>query len=157
MTAKTTNLTLVCPSFAHGDAIAARHTCDGANVSPELRWSGVSNNAQSFVLIVEDPDAPSGTFTHWVLFDIPGALRGLHEGAAGVGVSGRNDFRTIGYRGPCPPPGHGQHRYYFRLYALDVPSLKLPLRATHQDAEIAMQFHILEQAELMGVYERPPS
>src|SRR5438093_9758562 len=117
--------TLTSPSFAEGEAIPVKHTCDGENKAPALRWEGAPA-AKSFVLIVDDPDAPGGTFTHWVLFDIPGAQRELPEGPAGVpGVGGANDFGKNGYGGPCPPRG-APHRYYFTLSALDVPMLNLP-------------------------------
>jgi len=148
-----TKMTLSSPSFTPGGLIDAHHTCEGRNVSPELRWTAVPDGARSFVLIVEDPDAPSGTFTHWVLFDIPGDTHSLPE-VADVGVAGRNDFQQVRYGGPCPPPKHGQHRYFFRLYALDVAGLGLPAGATREQVEASMEGHILGEAELMGRFAR---
>jgi len=148
-----TKMTLTSPSFTQGGLISAHHTCDGRDVSPALRWTAAPEGAKSFALIVEDPDAPNGTFTHWVLFDIPADSHGLSEGAD-VGTAGRNDFQQVSYGGPCPPPKHGQHRYFFRLYALDVAGLGLPAGATRQELEAAMEPHILAQAELMGRYAR---
>ena len=141
-------------SFANGGQIDVRHTCDGSNQSPELEWSHASDGALSLALVVVDPDAPSGDFTHWVLFDIPASVHALAEGTTGIGVSGRNDFQEIGYGGPCPPKKHGPHRYFFRLFALDVDSLGLAKGATRQEVEGAIENHILEQAELMGRYTR---
>jgi Raf kinase inhibitor-like YbhB/YbcL family protein len=150
-----TKMKLMSPSFTHGGLINAAHTCDGANLSPELRWTAVPDDARSFALIVDDPDAPSGKFTHWVLFDIPATVHELAEGATGVGVAGRNDFQGIGYGGPCPPPKHGEHRYFFKLYALDVAALGLSEGVPRQDLEAPMEPHVLEHAELMGRYGRP--
>jgi Raf kinase inhibitor-like YbhB/YbcL family protein len=152
-TKTTTKMTLTSPSFERDGLIAAHNTCDGRNVSPELRWTAVPDGTRSFALIVDDPDAPSGTFTHWVLFDIPGDARSLAEGAD-VGVAGRNDFQQSGYGGPCPPPRHGQHRYYFRLYALDVAGLGLPEGAPREELESTMEGHVLAESELMGRFSR---
>jgi Raf kinase inhibitor-like YbhB/YbcL family protein len=104
-------------------------------------------------LIVRDPDAPKGDFTHWVLFDIPAHAREIQEGAV-AGVPGTNDFGRIGYSGPCPPRGHGRHRYFFSLYALDREHLGLRRGARRAEVEAAMRGHILGEAVLMGVYER---
>lgn len=147
---------LTSPAFAHGAAIPVRHTCDGQNLSPQLRWNNQPSGCRGFALIVDDPDAPSGTFTHWVLFDVPPTERGLPEAAAGgtAGKQGRNDFGKNGYGGPCPPHGHGVHRYFFRLHALDVESLKLAAGARRSEVERAIQAHVLATAELMGKYER---
>jgi len=145
--------TLTSPSFAEGALIPAEHTCDGADRSPVLRWEGAPD-ARSFALIADDPDAPGGTFTHWVLFDIPGAQRELPAGLAGTpGVAGRNDFGKAGYGGPCPPPG-APHRYNFTLFALDIAALGLPANAPRRDVEAAMRGHIVGQARLMGRYGR---
>jgi Raf kinase inhibitor-like YbhB/YbcL family protein len=146
--------TLTSTAFAEGQTIPARYTCDGADVSPLLRWDGAPA-AQSFALIADDPDAPGGTFTHWVLFDIPAAQRELPEGQAtgALGVAGRNDFGKAGYGGPCPPRG-APHRYIFTLSALDVATLNLPANASRSDVEAAMRGHILGQAQLMGRYGR---
>jgi Raf kinase inhibitor-like YbhB/YbcL family protein len=149
----TVNFAFSSTAFADGQAIPANYTCDGANASPPLRWDGPPQ-AQSFALIVDDPDAPGGIFTHWVLYDILGAQRELPEGAPGTGTPGMNDFSKAGYGGPCPPRGNGPHRYIFTLYALDIPSLKLPAGRPRQEIERAMQGHVLAQAKLMGRYER---
>ena len=148
--------TLTSTSFAEGEAIPVKHTCDGADQSPPLRWEGAPE-AKSFVLIVDDPDAPGGTFTHWVLFDIPGAERELPEGLSNVGAlgtPGTNDFSRTGYGGPCPPRGRGPHRYFFTLSALDIPTLQLPPEASRRDVEMMMRGHVIGQAKLMGRYER---
>ncbi len=142
------------PAFADGSGIPARFTCDGENLSPQLDWNGAPDSAKSFALIVDDPDAPSGTFTHWVLFDVPGSTRSLTEGQKGVGHSGRNDFSKVGYGGPCPPRGHGAHRYNFTLSALDVASLGLQDGASRQEVEGKMRGHVIGTAKMMGTYER---
>lgn len=146
--------TLTSPAFVPDGMIPAAFTCDGANTSPELNWMHPPKNTGSFVLIVDDPDAPDGTFTHWVLFDIPGDTKTLPGEVRDVGVKGRNDFHQVGYGGPCPPPNHGRHRYYFRLYALDTESLGLQAGASRDEVKHAMQGHILDHTELMGRYER---
>ncbi len=146
--------TLGSPAFTEGASIPARFTCDAQNVSPQLDWTGAPASAKSFALIVDDPDAPSGTFTHWVLFDVPGDVHSLSEGQKGVGHSGRNDFSKTGYGGPCPPRGHGPHRYFFTLSALDVPSLALADGASRQQVEAKMQGHVVGTAKVMGRYER---
>lgn len=148
--------TLTSPSFAEGEAIPVKHTCDGANEAPQLQWQGAPE-AQSFVLIVDDPDAPGGLFTHWVLFDIPGSQRELPEGMSNVGAigtPGTNDFTRTGYGGPCPPRGNGAHRYVFTLSALDIPTLQLPPEASRRDVEEMIKGHIVGQARLTGRYER---
>jgi Raf kinase inhibitor-like YbhB/YbcL family protein len=148
-------------AFDSGTAIPARFTCDGQNSSPPLSWSGVPQNTAAFALIVDDPDAPGGTFTHWVLFNLPAHLWSLPQGVpqtevlADGSTQGRNDFGTLGYGGPCPPPGK-PHHYRFTLYALDRP-LDLSARATKQQALKAIQGHMLDQAQLVGIYQRKPS
>ena len=144
---------LTSAGFAEGAAVPAKYTCDGQNVAPPLRWEE-SPAARSFVLIVGDPDAPGGTFTHWVLYDIPGAQRELPEATASVGTPGLNDFSQAGYGGPCPPRGPA-HRYIFTLAALDIDTLNLPPRASRKQVEAAMQGHVIAQAQLMGRYGRP--
>jgi Raf kinase inhibitor-like YbhB/YbcL family protein len=146
--------TLTCPAFRHGGPIPATHTCDAKDTSPELHWSHVPPDTRSFALIMDDPDASSGTFTHWVLFDVPASVGSLSEKEASIGIPGRNDFQREGYAGPCPPPRRGEHRCFFRLYALDVPSLDLPRGATRLEVERTMRSHILGDTELMGLYER---
>lgn len=149
-------LALTSPAFANGANIPAAYTCEGANHSPALAWSGVPPGARSFVLIVDDPDAPSGTFTHWVAYDVPANTTSLPEtpAAVTVGKQGRNDFGKAGYGGPCPPRGHGPHRYFFRLFALDLASLSLKDGAVRGEVERAMKGHVVGQAEWVGRYER---
>lgn len=145
-------------SFSAGGDIPKKFTCDGPDLSPELSWTDAPAGVRSFALIADDPDAPVGTWTHWVLFDLPPQTTGLPEGVAKVdelpsgGRQGRNDFRKIGYGGPCPPPGK-PHRYFFKLYALDR-LLNLKPGSSKQEAEQAMQGHIVGQTELMGKYRR---
>jgi len=153
-------LVLTSGAFAAGGAIPSRHSCDGANRSPALAWSGAPAGTTAYALIVDDPDAPGGTWVHWVLFNLPGTLAALPEGVpaterlAGLGdaLQGRNDFKRIGYGGPCPPPGR-PHRYFFRLFALKA-ALSLGPGATRQEVERAMQGHVLAEATLMGTYAR---
>jgi Raf kinase inhibitor-like YbhB/YbcL family protein len=145
---------LTIAAFADSGLIPAKFTCEGANVSPELRWNDAPANTRSYALIVDDPDAPVGTFTHWILFDIPAERSNLAEGASAIGVAGKNDFGRAGYGGPCPPRGHGPHRYYFTLYALDITSLKLKAGAGRREMETALRGHILAQAIYLGRYER---
>jgi hypothetical protein len=139
-------------AFQHAQAIPSRHTCEGDDLSPPLSWTNVPEETQSLALIVDDPDAPGGVFTHWLAW-------GLDPGAAELGEGepapseGRNDFGTSGYRGPCPPPGHGAHRYHFRLYALDT-ELDLGSGAAKPELEQAIEGHVLTTAELVGTYER---
>ena len=142
--------------FKQGEMIPGKYTCDGDNVSPKLLISGVPKNAKSLALVMDDPDAPRGTFAHWVAWNLPVTMKELPENIAkGANVlgfkQGKNDARTLGYFGPCPPSG--AHRYFFRLYALDT-FLDLSSNATKADAEKAMLGHILAQAELMGKYTR---
>ncbi len=145
-------------SFPSGGDIPQKFTCDGADTSPELSWSGSPAGTRSFALITDDPDAPSGTWTHWVIFNIPAESSSLPENLPKVDElpsgarQGRNDFHKIGYGGPCPPPGK-PHRYFFKLYALDR-SLDLKPGSSKQEVEKAMQGHTLEKAEWMGRYKR---
>jgi Raf kinase inhibitor-like YbhB/YbcL family protein len=139
-------------AFKLGATIPRKYTCDGDNLSPPLAWEGAPPEAKSFALIMDDPDAPSGTFVHWVLYDIPPAFSELREGVKGFGALGSNSYRKVSYNGPCPPQGPA-HRYFFKVYALDQ-LLKLHPGATRADVERAMQGHILEQAQLMGKYGR---
>lgn len=140
-------------AFKDGDFIPSKYTCDGKDIMPPLSWQGIPEETQSIVLIVDDPDAPSGTFTHAVFFDISPTKEGVAEGEE-PGISGINDFGRLGYGGPCPPRGHGVHRYYFKVYALDVQSLKLKSGAYRTAVERAMKGHIVAYGELMGKYER---
>jgi Raf kinase inhibitor-like YbhB/YbcL family protein len=146
-----TEFALESRAFDHAHAIPKRHTCDGEDVSPPLRWANVPE-AASLALVVDDPDAPRGVFTHWVAWALDPGAGGLGEGEAAPS-EGRNDFGTIGYRGPCPPPGHGRHRYVFRLYALDG-DLDLGAGAGKAELERAIAGHVVTTAELVGTYER---
>jgi len=148
-------------AFSNGETIPKKFTCDGPDVSPLLSWKEVPAATQSFALIMYDPDVPAGTWVHWVLYNLAANTRELPEGmekqeqlATGA-LQGRNDFRKIGYGGPCPPPG-APHRYYFKLYALDA-KLNLKAGATKPDLEHAMKGHILDETELMGRYSRAAS
>jgi Raf kinase inhibitor-like YbhB/YbcL family protein len=150
---------LSSPAIPPGGEIPAEYTCDGADISPPLAWSGVPDGSRSLVLVVEDPDAPSGTFRHWAVFDIPAATPGL---AAGDGprrpASGfreaRNDFGKSGYGGPCPPEGHGVHHYHFRLLAPSRPSLDPAAPPTALNVLQAAQPYTIAEVELVGTYRR---
>ncbi len=151
--------TLTSTAFSDGAAIPAKYTCDGIDVSPPLAWSGPPPGTRSFALIADDPDAPVGTWVHWVLYNLPAAVSELPENIAKVesldldgARQGRNDFRRPGYGGPCPPPGPA-HRYFFKLYALDAP-LQLKPGGQKKDLEAAMEGHVLGSAQLMGTYGR---
>ncbi len=152
------SLELKSPDFTPGGNIPKQFTCEGANISPALNWNDPPTAAQSFVLIANDPDAPAGTWVHWVIFDLPATLRALlqnlskNEQSADGSRQGRNDFGEIGYGGPCPPPGK-PHRYFFKLYALDA-KLNLAPGATKKQIEHAMQGHILAQGEYVGRFSR---
>ena len=149
---------IVSPAFSAGGTIPKKFTCDGPDDSPQLTWTDPPAKTQSFALIMDDPDAPVGTWVHWVIYDLPANSRELAEGVArqeqlpSGARQGRNDFGKIGYGGPCPPPGK-PHRYFFKLYALDA-KLGLQPGAKKPDVERAMQAHILAQTELMGRYAR---
>ncbi|EHC18516.1 YbhB/YbcL family Raf kinase inhibitor-like protein [Fischerella thermalis] len=145
------------PAFLTGNSIPSQYTCDGDNLSPPLSWDSPPNGTVSFALIMEDPDAPKETFTHWVVYNLPAHIKHLPEGVVnhatlpGGGVQGKNDFGQLGFGGPCPPSG--THRYFFKLYALDQ-ILDLPPGASKADVIAAMEGHVLEAAELMGRYAR---
>lgn len=151
-------LQLSSPDFPAGGNIPKQFTCDGADISPTLEWNDPPQGTKSFALIADDPDAPVGTWVHWVLFDLPSNARSLpqnfpkQEQLENGSRQGRNDFRKIGYGGPCPPRGKA-HRYFFRLYALDK-KLDLKAGATKQDVENAQRGHVLAKAEWMGRYGR---
>jgi len=151
-------LVLKSSAFALGAEIPKRHTCDAADVSPALEWSGSPQPTSSYALIMDDPDAPAGTWVHWVLWNLPANAHELQEGIAkqeqlNDGTrQGRNSFGKTGYNGPCPPRGKA-HRYFFRLYALDA-KLDLGSRAGSADLQDAMRGHIVTQAEYMGTYRR---
>jgi Raf kinase inhibitor-like YbhB/YbcL family protein len=145
-------------AFQAGKAIPAKYTCQGADISPPLQWSGVPAGAKSLALICDDPDAPVGIWVHWVLYDLPSTATDLAENVPALETlssgakQGINDFKFVGYGGPCPPPGKA-HRYYFKLYALDAALLLKP-RATEQELLRAMDGHILAEARLSGTYQR---
>jgi len=151
-------LTLESTAFRKGEDIPKKYTCDGEDISPALKWREMPPGTKSLVLIADDPDAPVGTWVHWVVHDLRPDSRELPEDTVkseevpGGGKQGINDFRKVGYGGPCPPPGKS-HRYFFKLYALDTV-LGLKPRVTKAGVERAMHGHILAQAELMGRYKR---
>jgi Raf kinase inhibitor-like YbhB/YbcL family protein len=154
-------LVLTSPAFANGDAIPPRYTCEGQDISAELRWEGEPAGTKSFGLIVDDPDAPDPqapkiTWVHWVLYDIPADVHVLPENVGIQGLRpgtrpGLNDWKRVGYGGPCPPIG--THRYFFKLYALDavLPDLGRPTKA---DVLNAMKGHVLAEAQLIGTYKK---
>jgi Raf kinase inhibitor-like YbhB/YbcL family protein len=150
---------LFSKDFKPGDMISPKFTCEGDNLSPALTWGDPPLKTASFALICDDPDAPRKTWVHWVIYGIPAEARGLPQGVeksrelADGSRQGPNDSGQTGYSGPCPPPGHGPHRYFFRLYALDL-KLDLAPGATKEAVMAAIQGHILGQAEVMGRYER---
>jgi hypothetical protein len=152
------NLELRTTAFQPDGNIPKPFTCDGADASPALSWSDPPPPTQSFVVIMDDPDAPVGTFVHWVVYNLPATARGLpgrlpaNYEVEGGGRQGVNDFARTGYGGPCPPPGR-PHRYFFRLYALDG-KLNLKTVAHRKDVDQAMKGHVLAQAELRGLYGR---
>ncbi len=143
------------PAFGHGQPIPAVYTCKGRDISPPLTWSDLPQGTKSLALIMDDPDAPIGTWVHWVIYNIPSTRTGLEEAIpseerlADGSLQGKNSWRRIGYGGPCPPSG--THRYYFRLYALDS-MLSLAPGATKEQLLQAMQGHILAEAEWMGTF-----
>jgi Raf kinase inhibitor-like YbhB/YbcL family protein len=141
------------PAFEDGAPIPRRHTCEGEDVSPALEWIAPPAEARSLAMVVEDPDAPGGTFTHWLVWGIEPEARGLAEGERPP-LEGRNDFRRRGWRGPCPPRGHGPHRYVFRLVALDAMLKDLAPGAAARDVDEAVSGHVLAAAELTGTFER---
>ena len=152
------SMELKSSAFQTGADVPRKHTCDAADVSPLLRWEKAPAGTRAFALIVDDPDAPAGTWVHWVIYDLPAETKELKEGTpktetqANGAKQGVNDFRRVGYSGPCPPPGQ-LHRYFFKLYALDAPTNLKP-RATKQQLLEAMKGHVLEETELVGRYER---
>jgi Raf kinase inhibitor-like YbhB/YbcL family protein len=148
---------LASPAFQDDTAIPRQHTCSGADRSPPLQWEDPPPGTRSFALLCQDPDAPSGTFHHWAIFDIPADGRGLPEGVSPTAEGLQqavNDFGRGGYAGPCPPRGHGVHHYHFRLHALDVGRLELGPRPTCPAVEAAARRHTLGTAELVGLFQR---
>lgn len=150
-------MTLQTSAFSHGEAIPRVYSCDGENVSPPLRWSDAPDGTKSFALIMDDPDAPGGTFVHWVYYDIPAAIQEVPKGVdnkakpSAGGTQGKNSFGKVGYGGPCPPGG--EHRYFFKLYALDS-QLNLEPGISKSELLKAMEGHILEETQIMGTYAR---
>jgi Raf kinase inhibitor-like YbhB/YbcL family protein len=150
-------LKLISRAFTEGQPIPRQYSCDGINISPPLEWSGVPKPAKTLAIIADDPDAPAGTWVHWVVYNLPADTIGMVENLPstedlkGGGLQGKNDFEKIGYGGPCPPSG--THRYFFKIYALD-DELPLKAGATKTEVEKAMSGHVLAQAQLMGTYHR---
>ncbi len=148
-----TKLKLTSDAFQNGQPIPLQYTCDGEDQTPALSWGEPPQGTKSFALVIDDPDAPSGTFRHWGVFDIPASARSI-GGNQRVGTEVANDFGKPGYGGPCPPKGHGPHHYHFKLFALEVDRLGLSPDAKIVDIENAARQHAIGQAELVGTYER---
>ena len=148
-----TKLSLTSNAFQDGQPIPAQYSCDGANQSPPLSWGDPPAGTRSFALVVDDPDAPGGTFRHWGAFDIPADTRSIAAGQS-IGSEAVNDFGKAGYGGPCPPPGHGPHHYRFKLFALRADKLDVGPNASVADVEAAAQKQALAQGGLVGIYER---
>lgn len=146
-------MTITSPHFVDGGFIPVQFTCDGENIPPDIQWSGVPASAQSIVLIMDDPDAVGGTWVHWVLYDIRPDAYGDWREISSIGV---NSLGMIDYDGPCPPLDHGPHRYFFKLYALDIPELGLGMGASKEQVEAAMMGHVIESAQLVGRYSALP-
>jgi Raf kinase inhibitor-like YbhB/YbcL family protein len=149
-------------AFQEGETIPIKYTCDGSDRSPALSWSNIPEDTQTLAIICEDPDAPSGTFVHWIIYNISPTVTGLAEGVPTVellpdgAIQGQNDFKRTGYGGPCPPPGDNAHRYFFKLYALDT-AIQLPAGAGREVFARAIEGHILAGGHLMGTYQRKQS
>jgi Raf kinase inhibitor-like YbhB/YbcL family protein len=145
-------------AFSGGSAIPRRFTCDGDDLSPPFDWEATPPTARSFVLLCDDPDAPAGKWHHWAVYDIDADQTGLAEGASRDGGAARfkqaiNDFHPLGYGGPCPP-GHGPHRYHFRLLALSVDHLSLGAKPSCREVEREARRHVIAEATLVGIYQR---
>ncbi|MEW6252260.1 MAG: YbhB/YbcL family Raf kinase inhibitor-like protein [Planctomycetota bacterium] len=147
-------LKLVSEGFENGGRIPPRYTREGENTSPPFYWEEAPEDAGSLVLIMEDADARQGPVTHWIVYDIPAELKGLPQGPCGLCKIGRNDFAGVCYAGPDPYPGDPQHRYCFRLYAIDAEELGLPHGATRAQLDAALSGRVLDEAELIGLYGR---
>jgi Raf kinase inhibitor-like YbhB/YbcL family protein len=151
------SLRVASPVFHDGERIPERYSRNGANISPPLEWRDAPRNTRSFALVVEDPDAPEGTFRHWAVYNVPPAYQGLGEDSgacAGVPLEmAVNDFGNRGYDGPQPPHGHGTHHYHFRLLALDVPELGLPARASIKELLDAARPHVIAEAQTVGTFQ----
>jgi len=146
------------PAFEHNKYIPSKYTCQGEDISPALTWNNPPEGTKSFAIISDDPDAPMGTWVHWVIYDLEPSLKGLPENVpkdevlGNGGKQGMTDFGVVGYGGPCPPPGK-PHRYFFKIYALDK-KLGIPAGATKEELLQAMSGHVLEENELVGLYKR---
>ncbi len=138
------------PAFKHNQTIPSKFTCEGEDINPALSISQVPQETKSLALIVDDPDAPMGMWVHWVVFNIPTSIQQIEENSI-PGKQGKNDFGQLNYGGPCPPSG--EHRYFFKLYALDI-TLNFPEGITKGKLEEAMKGHVLSKAELVGVYKK---
>lgn len=143
------NMKITSPAFKHNANMPSKYTCDGQNINPQLEISDIPKGTQSLVLIVDDPDAPMGTWVHWVVWNIP-VTNTIKEDSV-PGVEGLNDFRKNSYGGPCPPSG--THKYFFKIYAIDG-KLNIDISAKKRDVEEAMEGHVLAKAELIGLYKR---
>jgi Raf kinase inhibitor-like YbhB/YbcL family protein len=148
-----TQLNLTSDAFKNGQPIPVQYTCDGADQTPSLHWADPPAGAKSFALVIDDPDAPSGTFRHWGVYDIPASARSVGGGQR-IGTEVSNDFGKPGYGGPCPPKGHGPHHYHFKLFALDVDRLNLRPNSKVADVENEAKKHAIATGELIGTYER---
>jgi len=151
-------ITVKSSAFEEGGHIPITYTCDGSDISPEISWENYPPETQSFVIIMDDPDAPVGTFTHWVVYDIPSSVNLIPENFPKVpeinGIKqGINDFGKIGYGGPCPPLGK-PHRYFFRVFAVDQPALGLPAGASRQEVEMIISGKVIDEGYLIGIYGR---
>ena len=144
-------LTLRSPAFAEGEAIPPRHTCDGADVAPPLTWQDLPTGVESYALIVDDPDAGGGIWTHWIVYNIPPQIQEFPENGPELGLQGVNSWGERGYRGPCPP--EGEHRYFFKLFALNT-TLELEPGADREAVLEAIDGHVLGEGQLMGIYRR---
>ncbi len=150
---------LTSTGFSGGQRIPKRYTCEGEDLSPPLAWTDAPSAVRSFMLVCDDPDAPAGTWHHWALFDVPATATELNEGLSRDAHIDKmrqaiNDFAETGYRGPCPPLGHGTHHYHFRLLALDIDKLSVKERARCKEVEAASRSHVIATAELIGTYSR---
>jgi Raf kinase inhibitor-like YbhB/YbcL family protein len=151
-------LSVASPAFSHGERIPERYSKNGGNISPPLAWHDAPRNTRSFAVIVEDPDAPQGTFRHWAVYNVPAAYQGLGEGSGSADSASSlqmavNDFGNRAYDGPQPPHGHGAHHYHFRVLALDVPELRLPDRASIKDVMDAAQPCVIAHGETVGTFQ----
>jgi Raf kinase inhibitor-like YbhB/YbcL family protein len=143
---------LSSPAFKQNEALPVKYTCDGEDISPQLAIDEIPANTQSFALVMDDPDAVSGTFDHWIAWNIPGSTKTIAEGEK-LPSLGSNGFGSLGYRGPCPPRGK-PHHYHFKLFALDIAKLDLKPGASKAQLEKALQGHILDETVLIGTYQR---